>query len=188
MRLHTLALGLLTAVLAAPTASAQPVGAVFLSDVESHRLRVRPDALAVQVAGRLAPATPVVSGAVHVWATLSPVRSFVPLAEPVAGPAVALPLGTAAEADLPAEVALRPVYPNPLATRARVPYELPEAAHARIAVYDALGREVAVLVDGETAAGWYEAPLDALRLVPGLYHVRLSVGPFVGTTRFTVVR
>lgn len=161
---------------------------VLLTDVETHRIALHSEASGVRVVGRVAPATPVVSGAVHVWATLTPVRSLVPLAEPAAEPAVAPALGAAVAADLPAEVALRSVYPNPLASRARIPYELPEAAHARLAVYDALGREVAVVVDGETPAGWHEAPLDALRLAPGLYHVRLSVGTFVGTTRFTVVR
>jgi hypothetical protein len=162
--------------------------AVLLSDVETHRVTVHNGSSAVQVVGRVSPATPVVSGEVHVWATLAPVRAFVPLADPTGGPDVAPALGAAVEAGLPTEVALRSVYPNPLTTRARIPFELPETARARVAVYDALGREVAVVVDGETVAGWHEAPLDALRLAPGLYHVRLSVGTFVGTTRFTVVR
>jgi hypothetical protein len=172
----------------AAAAQTSDATAVLLSDIETHRVTVHDGSSAVQVVGRVSPATPVVSGEVHVWATLSPVQALVPLADPAGGLDVGPALGGAVEPGLPAEVALRSVYPNPLTSRARIPFELPEAARARVAVYDALGREVAVLVDGEAPAGWHEAPLDALRLAPGLYHVRLSVGTFVGTTRFTVVR
>jgi len=45
---------------------------------------------------------------------------------------------------------------------------------ARIVVYDALGREVAVLVDGEQQAGSYEAVFDSADIAPGTYIVRFE--------------
>ncbi|MDX1529892.1 MAG: hypothetical protein R3362_00060, partial [Rhodothermales bacterium] len=47
----------------------------------------------------------------------------------------------------PAALALGPAYPNPFAERATVRYAVPEAGRVTLAVFDALGREVAVLVD-----------------------------------------
>lgn len=137
-----------------------------------------------RLAGRAMPSEALVSGSVAIWGTLQPVRgASVRLDEaPVA--AVAAPLS----AELPAEIALRSVYPNPLATRAQIPYELPAPAAVRLVVYDALGRQVAVLADGEREAGFHTAPLDAASLAPGIYHVRLTADAFVGATRFTVVR
>ena len=138
-----------------------------------------------RLAARATPSEALRSGAVAIWATVEPVRgASVLLDEAPVAPAVAAPLSAA----LPAEIALRSVYPNPLATRAQIPYELPAAATVRLAVYDALGRQVAVLADGEREAGFHTAPLDAARLAPGVYHVRLSADAFVGATRFTVVR
>ncbi len=89
---------------------------------------------------------------------------------------------------LPAEVALAPPYPNPSSGRATLRYGLPEASSVRLAVYDLLGREVAVLADGEQAAGYHEAALDAGRLPSGLYLVRLEAGGRALTQRMTVVR
>ena len=87
-----------------------------------------------------------------------------------------------------AEVTLRAPYPNPVTSSARIPYELPADGPVRLAVYDALGRRVAVLADGDRPAGFHHATVDAARLAPGVYHVRLTAGPFVGASRFTVVR
>ena len=44
----------------------------------------------------------------------------------------------------------------------------------RVAAYDALGREVAVLHDGVLAAGEHEVRFDAAGLAPGPYVVRAS--------------
>jgi hypothetical protein len=78
----------------------------------------------------------------------------------------------------PAAFALRPVQPNPFRTRAVVPFDVPEdGGPVRLAVYDVLGREVAVLVDGEVEAGVHEAALDGARFASGVYVVVLEGGP-----------
>ena len=180
----------LAGLLLAIAPAAQPAEAVHLTTLDAVPVAT-PDAVAsrggVRVIGRAAAVAPLTSGEVVVWATAAPVAA-VPYAAPVAEALPSAGPPSAHVAGLPAEVALGSVFPNPLAARARVPYELPAAADVRLAVYDALGREVAVLADGERPAGRHEATLDAGRLAPGLYHVWLSTGTFVGATRFTVVR
>jgi hypothetical protein len=58
----------------------------------------------------------------------------------------------------------------------------------RLTVYDMLGREVAVLVDGHRAIGRHEATVEAGRLSPGTYLVRLQAGDTERTQRLTIVR
>jgi hypothetical protein len=90
--------------------------------------------------------------------------------------------------ELPAEVTLAPAYPNPSSSRTTLRFGLPEAQAVRLAVYDALGREVAVLLDGERAAGWHEATLDGRALASGVYLYRLEAGPFAQTRRLLLAR
>jgi photosystem II stability/assembly factor-like uncharacterized protein len=88
----------------------------------------------------------------------------------------------------PAGLALQAPRPNPFADRTTLAFDLPAAARVRLAVYDALGREVAVLVDGAREAGRHEAVLDGARLPVGTYLVRLETGEQAFTRRVTVAR
>ena len=78
--------------------------------------------------------------------------------------------------------------PNPVRTSARLTYHLPAAGATRLAAYDALGRLVAVLDEGERSAGLHEAAFDASRLPAGVYVLRLETVGASRTTRATVVR
>ena len=88
----------------------------------------------------------------------------------------------------PAPFGLDAPYPNPASGRATVRFALDEATDVRLAVYDALGREVAVLVDGVRQPGRHEAVFDDLSLVTGTYLVRLTVGSQTATRRLTLLR
>ena len=58
----------------------------------------------------------------------------------------------------------------------------------RLVVYDMLGREVAVLVNGEKQPGSYEVSFDGIGLASGVYIYRLSFGTFAQTHTMTLVR
>ncbi|MCH7639561.1 MAG: T9SS type A sorting domain-containing protein [Bacteroidetes bacterium] len=77
------------------------------------------------------------------------------------------------------------VAPNPITDEATIRYSLPAAMNVRLEMFDVLGREVAVLVDGEHARGEYEVQLDGNALRPGVYLVRLEAGNASRTIRFT---
>jgi hypothetical protein len=83
---------------------------------------------------------------------------------------------------------LQSAYPNPARSTTTIPYEIDRSSAVRLAVYDVLGRTVAVLVDGSVAAGVHEATLDASALAPGVYFVRLEVAGALQTSRVTLLR
>ena len=88
----------------------------------------------------------------------------------------------------PGEASGLVVYPNPFAGEATVVLSLAEASEVRVAVYDVLGREVAVLHDGRLAAGVHELSFEGSTMAPGLYVVRVAAGGRVATQRLTVIR
>ena len=87
--------------------------------------------------------------------------------------------------EVPVELALAAPVPNPFSGTARVAYALPATARVRIAVYDVLGREVAVLVDGERPAGRHEVQLHGDGLAAGVYVVRMTAGDRAVVRRVT---
>ncbi len=93
-----------------------------------------------------------------------------------------------APAPLAPGVALALPAPNPFRQSTRLRYALDAPGRARLAVYDALGREVAVLVDSDRAAGEHEARFEASGLASGVYVIRLVADGAVALRTVTVVR
>ena len=87
----------------------------------------------------------------------------------------------------PALATLSAPAPNPARGAASLRLTVPSTERVRAAVYDALGREVAVLHDGD-ASGTVELRVDAASLSAGVYVVRVAGESFAGVQRLTVVR
>ncbi len=97
--------------------------------------------------------------------------------------------GTDAEDEAGRAEARLDVYPNPAADAATVVLTLPSAASAaEVAVFDVLGRRVAVLHEGPLAAGKHRFALDAAALPSGVYLVRATGGSIARSHRITVLR
>ncbi len=94
----------------------------------------------------------------------------------------------ASSSSVPAEFALSAAYPNPFRSSTEIALEVPMASEVRVAVYDVLGRRVAVLLDGEVEAGKHSVHFDGSGLPNGVYLVRAEAGAFVETQRVTLVR
>ncbi len=93
-----------------------------------------------------------------------------------------------ASAEAPASQAAMTVsaYPNPVRGAATVSFAVPEPGAVRVAVYDVLGREVAVLAEGAFEAGEHTARLGGA-LPSGVYLVRVEAGGVAQTQRVTVL-
>jgi hypothetical protein len=91
-------------------------------------------------------------------------------------------------ATAPAGFALEQNYPNPFNPSTSIRFQLAEAGWVTLAVYDLLGREIAVLVDGQKAAGSYAVEFDARSLASGMYVYRLSAGSFTQSRKMMLVQ
>ncbi|GAB5536714.1 MAG: hypothetical protein Rubg2KO_29630 [Rubricoccaceae bacterium] len=85
-------------------------------------------------------------------------------------------------------VTLAAPVPNPTRGDVELTMDLPTPARAGLSVYDALGREVARVVDGFRPSGTHTVALATDGLAPGVYLVRLVAGNELVTQRLTVVR
>jgi hypothetical protein len=104
--------------------------------------------------------------------------------------------------EVPAQYRLEQNYPNPFNPVTTILYQIAGSreygvgsrektdgmGHVKLAVYDLLGREVAVLVDGYQTPGEHRVTFDARKLASGVYFYRLSAGGQVAVKRMILVR
>lgn len=90
--------------------------------------------------------------------------------------------------DIPSKFALEQNYPNPFNPVTMVRYQLPEDCRVTLKVYNTLGEEVAVLVNGMQTAGYRSVEFDAGNLASGVYIYRLSAGSFTEVRKMLVIR
>jgi phosphatidylserine/phosphatidylglycerophosphate/cardiolipin synthase-like enzyme len=96
---------------------------------------------------------------------------------------------------LPAVWELRQNYPNPFNPLTIIKYTVGGnrgwglgTSDVSLVVYDILGREVAVLVNGKKQPGTYAVQFDGSALASGVYFYRLTAGNFVQTRKMLLVR
>lgn len=75
--------------------------------------------------------------------------------------------------ETPDSFGLKGNYPNPFNPQTTITFSLKETAQVRLSVYDMLGRELEVLVNGVLQAGSYDAQFEAGELPSGTYLYRL---------------
>ncbi len=95
--------------------------------------------------------------------------------------------GTSAAA-VPLRTELLPSYPNPFNPSTTIRYTVSEASMVRLAIFDALGRQVSVLVNEMKNAGAYEVEFEASGLSSGVYFCRLAAGAVELTRKLMLVR
>jgi hypothetical protein len=91
-------------------------------------------------------------------------------------------------AEMPRHSTLEQNFPNPCNPNSEIRYQISEVSNVRLAVYDLLGREVAVLVDEQKEPGSYQVRFDASGLSSGMYFCRLQAGSYTKTRKMLLVR
>ena len=103
--------------------------------------------------------------------------------------AVALPAEDAPAIDLDGLFRLTAPYPNPFNPEARFTLAVRAPRHVRVAVYDLLGRTVALLHDAPMEAGrTYGFTLDGSRWPSGLYVLHARGEHFQSAIRVVLVK
>jgi photosystem II stability/assembly factor-like uncharacterized protein len=86
------------------------------------------------------------------------------------------------------DLALKPVYPNPVTSSATLAFSIPSSSVVRVELLNALGEIVKLLADENLSAGGYTVPVDASELANGVYHVRLITTAGVKMQNIVVAR
>lgn len=89
---------------------------------------------------------------------------------------------------LPAHHRLLQNYPNPFNPSTVIHYRLPVDDFVTLNVYNIVGSEVGLLVQGYKAAGDYDVGFDARNLPSGIYFYRLSARNFTETRKMVLIR
>lgn len=90
--------------------------------------------------------------------------------------------------DLAATFTLYQNYPNPFNPVTNISFSIPAREYVTLKVFDILGREVAVIVNGDIAAGVHTVSWDAKDLPSGIYYGVLRAGDHHGVQRMALVR
>ncbi len=77
---------------------------------------------------------------------------------------------------VPANFHLYQNYPNPFNPSTRIDYDVAKAGDVKLSVFNTLGQEVSILVDGYQSAGRHTVVFDASHLASGTYFYILTSG------------
>lgn len=80
------------------------------------------------------------------------------------------------------------VYPNPFNASTLFSISLPSPSHAKLVVYDLLGKEIARPLDGSLEAGVHAIRFNASRLASGAYLYRLQLDRGIHTGRLLLLK
>jgi hypothetical protein len=108
----------------------------------------------------------------------SPIRMFTTI------PASSVELTDSA---IPKEYELSQNYPNPFNPVTTILFALPKKSVVTLCIYDLLGRNVATLVSGELAAGYFTIKWSA-NVSSGIYFYRLQAGSYTNTKKLILLR
>jgi hypothetical protein len=79
-------------------------------------------------------------------------------------------------------------YPNPFNPSTVINYSIKQASFVTLKIYDALGREIVTLVDGERGQGNYSVNFNARNLSNGIYFYRLTAGNFTDVKKMILLK
>jgi hypothetical protein len=79
-------------------------------------------------------------------------------------------------------------YPNPFNPTTKINFTIPESGNVTLKIYNSLGEEVSILMNGELKAGTYEANFNASNLSSGIYFYSLRTGNFSETKKMLLLK
>jgi hypothetical protein len=89
---------------------------------------------------------------------------------------------------LPNNYSLLQNYPNPFNPATTINYSVAKLGFVTLKIYDALGREVTTLVNGEKPEGSYKIEFNAGNLSSGIYFYQLKTADFVQTKKMMFLK
>ncbi|MEO8211266.1 MAG: T9SS type A sorting domain-containing protein, partial [bacterium] len=90
--------------------------------------------------------------------------------------------------EIPLKFNLSNNYPNPFNPDTKINFSIPTAQNTILKVYDALGKEIATLVNERLSAGNYSVSFNAANLNSGIYFYTLGADNFRETKKMLLVK
>ena len=90
--------------------------------------------------------------------------------------------------ELPLSFKLYQNYPNPFNPITKIKFQIAKLSDVKFVVYDALGREVATLVDKQLKPGLYEVGFDGSNYPSGVYFYKLQAGNYPETKSMILLK
>ncbi len=97
-------------------------------------------------------------------------------------------VGVKQEEAIPSQFVLHQNYPNPFNPSTNISFTIPAANFTSLRIFDILGKETAVLLNGKMDAGDYDIPFNASRLTSGIYLYQLRSGNIVETKKMVLIK
>jgi len=93
--------------------------------------------------------------------------------------------------ELPQNFSLSQNYPNPFNPETKIKFDIPQGssvAQTFLAVYDILGKQVAILVNQNLQPGAYEVNWNAADFPSGVYFYTLKTGDYIQTRKMVLIK
>ncbi len=90
--------------------------------------------------------------------------------------------------EIPNQYSLSQNYPNPFNPATNIKFQIPSSGFVNLKIYDALGREISILVNENLNPGTYEINWDALQYPSGVYYYKLVVGSYSETKKMILIK
>ena len=92
------------------------------------------------------------------------------------------------ELGAPKKYELAQNFPNPFNPNTSISFTLPESGNVKLTVYNLLGQEIAILVNGVKEAGTHIINFNVEELNSGIYIYKIEAGNFVQTKKMTLIK
>ncbi len=92
------------------------------------------------------------------------------------------------EVRIVASYSLEQNYPNPFNPTTKIGYILKDKSNTKISILNAIGQEVAVLINEEQEAGYHQLDFNASNLTSGIYFYKLEAGNFTKTMKMILLK
>ncbi|MDI6839945.1 MAG: T9SS type A sorting domain-containing protein [bacterium] len=90
--------------------------------------------------------------------------------------------------EFPVSFTLYQSYPNPFGSEAKIRFALPKKGIVNLKIYDASGRLVETLVNGEKELGYYTVKWNAKDYPAGIYFAKFEAGYYTVTKKLIMIR
>lgn len=95
---------------------------------------------------------------------------------------------TPISSNVPSDFKMSQNYPNPFNPSTKIKFDIAKESNVSLVIFDALGKQVAVLANNKLSAGTYEADWNAASFPSGLYYARITAGSFTNVKKMMLVK